>query len=329
MNLGLKICCISDRREVDLALTEGASALGFVGESPPGRGRLTDDTIAELIAYVGGRAPCWLLTVHTEPDALLAQVERTRPQVVQICDAVEPSVYAALAECFPALRRVQVIHVDGEPAIARAERVAPHVHAVLLDSGTPQGADRKLGGTGKTHDWSISRAIVARCAVPVWLAGGLHAGNVAEAIAQVQPAGVDLCSGVRDEAYRLDGAELRRFVRAALVAAGPVALPEGASVAELQRSVLLLEARMGWLDADLVHSAFRMVEEVGELHAAIRDLERARAKGGDLDPLRQAAGDEVVDVLNYLLAIANRLGIDVEQASRDKNLRNQSRRWSD
>lgn len=327
MMLGIKICCISTEEEIELALAEGASVLGFVGESPPGRGRLSDQAIAELIPAVRGRVPAWLLTVHTDLPALVAQVERTRPDGLQICDRVPPELLAALRARFPSLELIQVVHVSGPAAIAHAAEVEPSVDALLLDSGTPQGQERKLGGTGETHDWSISRRIVQQSAVPVWLAGGLRPDNVARAISEVGPAGVDLCSGVRDSDYRLDSARLRSFIHSALKAAGPVQLPEGATVAELQRHLLHLEARMGWLDADLVHSAFLMVEEVGELHAAIRAIERAQAKGHDTTALRHAAGEEVADVLNYLIAIANRLGVDVEQAVRAKNLRNQERRW--
>lgn len=327
MTLGVKICCISDDREVELAIAEGASALGFVSEEPPGRGRLPLPAIARLIQRVAGRVPCWLLTTDTAAPAILARVAATRPTTVQLCDAVPPAEIAALRAGAPGVRLVQVIHVEGPDALAAALTAAPHVDALLLDSGVTSGPDRRLGGTGRTHDWAISAAIVAQAPVPVWLAGGLGPDNVAAAVAEVRPAGVDLCSGVRDGDYRLDPGLLRAFVREALVADGPLVLPEGATVAELQRSVLLLEARMGWLDADAEACGFRMVEEVGELHRAIRELHRARARGDDVAALRAAAGAEIADVLNYLLAIANRLGVDVERASREKNLENQRRTW--
>jgi phosphoribosylanthranilate isomerase len=327
VTLGVKICCMSDEREVELAIAEGASALGFVSEEPPGRGRLPLPAIARLIQRVAGRAPCWLLTTDTTAPAILARVEATRPDAVQLCDAVPPSEIAELRAAAPHLRLIQVVHVEGPAAVDEALAAAPLVDALLLDSGVTSGPERRLGGTGRTHDWGISAAIVARASIPVWLAGGLGPENVAAAVAAVRPAGVDLCSGVRDADYRLDAALLRSFIRAALVADGPLVLPEGATVAELQRSVLLLEARMGWLDADAEACGFRMVEEVGELHRAIRELHRARDRGDDLAALRAAAGAEIADVLNYLLAIANRLGVDVERASREKNLENQRRTW--
>ena len=72
---------------------------------------------------------------------------------------------------------------------------------------------QELGGTGRAHDWEVSARIVAGVDVPVFLAGGLHAGNVAEAVRQVRPWGVDLCSGVRTDG-RLDAGKLAAFVAA-------------------------------------------------------------------------------------------------------------------
>lgn len=106
-----------------------------------------------------------------------------------------------------------------------------------------------------------------------------------------------------------------------------IELPEGARLAEYQAYVRALEALHGWLDADAARSCFLMGEEVGELFAAVRKLERVSPD----DPARAGAvaavGEEIVDVLNYLLAIANRLDIDVEAAFRAKNARNQTRTW--
>jgi phosphoribosylanthranilate isomerase len=88
------------------------------------------------------------------------------------------------------------------------------VDALLLDSGNQALAVKELGGTGRRHDWAISRTIVEAASVPVWLAGGLTADNVAEAVATVRPFGLDVCSGVR-VAGALDEGTLAAFVRAA------------------------------------------------------------------------------------------------------------------
>lgn len=107
-----------------------------------------------------------------------------------------------------------------------------------------------------------------------------------------------------------------------------IELPPGAAMADFQRYIHELEEQQGWLDVDLVHSGFLMTEEVGELFKAIRRYEGYFDASTEREAARAQAGEEIVDVLNYLLAIANRLNVDVEAAFRDKNARNQARTWT-
>lgn len=100
-------------------------------------------------------------------------------------------------------------------------------------------------------------------------------------------------------------------------------LPDQPDLAALQRYVDALERARGWRDADLVRCCFLLGEEVGELFAAVRRLER----DGPDPARRDAVGEELVDCLNYLLAIATRTGVDLEQAFRAKNARNETRSW--
>ena len=119
-----------------------------------------------------------------------------------------------LRAALPGITIVQVVHVDGEDAIARARAASPHADAILLDSGNQKLAVKELGGTGRRHDWTISRRIRETAGVPVYLAGGLTAANVADAITTVRPFGLDLCSGVRTDG-RLDAEKLAAFFAAA------------------------------------------------------------------------------------------------------------------
>ncbi|MEM6531873.1 MAG: MazG nucleotide pyrophosphohydrolase domain-containing protein [Myxococcota bacterium] len=109
----------------------------------------------------------------------------------------------------------------------------------------------------------------------------------------------------------------------------PIPLSEAPTLADLQRYVHDLEALHGWLDTDVIYNCFLMGEEVGELHRAVRDHRTAVKKGGDVEGARDHVGDEIVDVLNYLFAIANRLDIDLEEAFRRKNARNEARSWDE
>ena len=210
----VKICCIASLDEARLAIDAGAAALGLVSAMPSGPGVIDEGTIAAIAAAVPREIETFLLTAHTDAAAIVAQHRRCRTTTLQLVDALAPRELRDLRRALPRVRLVQVVHVTGASALDEALAVAPLVDALLLDSGNPALAVKQLGGTGRTHDWSVSREIVDRAGVPVWLAGGLNPGNVAEAIATVRPHGLDLCNGVRSEG-RLDGAKLRAFFDAA------------------------------------------------------------------------------------------------------------------
>jgi len=210
----IKICCIASIAEGELALAHGANALGLVSAMPSGPGVIGEGVIAEVARWARGRARSFLLTSRTDPQAIAAQVEALAPDTVQLVDALAHGAHELLRRLVPHTRIVQVIHVRSESDVSEALAVAPLVDELLLDSGNPNAAVRELGGTGRTHDWRLSRQIVERAGRPVWLAGGLRAENVAEAMAAVQPYGLDICSGVRVQGA-LDPVRLAAFVSGA------------------------------------------------------------------------------------------------------------------
>ena len=206
----IKICCISSIEEAALAVNHGAWALGLVSAMPSGPGPISEDLIAEIVASVPPPIHTFLLTSRQDAASIIAQQRFTKADTLQLVDAVPESEFALLRKELPGVSLVQVIHVRGEESLDEARRIAPLADMLLLDSGNPNLAVKELGGTGRTHDWSVSRRIVESVRVPVFLAGGLHAGNVREAVAAVRPFGVDLCNGVRT-AGRLDAEKLSRF----------------------------------------------------------------------------------------------------------------------
>ena len=218
MTTRFKICCMQSVEEAMLAIEHGASALGFVGEMPSGFGPISDARIAEIIAAVPERIATFLLTCATDARTIADQQRRSGANTLQLVDEVEPGTYTALRDALPGVSLVQVIHVAGEQSLRDAEKVAPEVDAILLDSGNPSLAVKELGGTGRVHDWEISRRIREAVDVPIYLAGGLRAENVAEAIASVRPFAVDVCTGLRTNGA-LDPVKLERFVTAVRAAA--------------------------------------------------------------------------------------------------------------
>lgn len=209
----VKVCCIQDHREAELAARHGASALGLVSEMPSGPGVIAEERIAEIVAGVSGSVATVLLTSETDPDRIIDQQRRCGVDALQLIDRVELSVYERLRSGLPGVRLIQVVHVTGPEAVDDARRLAALVDELLLDTGRPSAEVRELGGTGRTHDWRLSRAIRERVDVPVWLAGGLDPDNVGEAVRTVEPYGVDVCSGLRPSG-ELDEGLLARFVRA-------------------------------------------------------------------------------------------------------------------
>lgn len=181
---------------------------------PSGPGVVDEELIAQIIRTVPPPIATFLLTSLQDAEGIIEQQHRCRPNTVQLVDALAESELMRLRRALPGIALVQVIHVTGLESIDEACAIAPHVDAILLDSGNQKLAVKELGGTGRTHDWAISRAIRERCGKPLFLAGGLNFSNVRDAINQVQPYGLDLCSGVRTGA-KLDADKLRAFVAAA------------------------------------------------------------------------------------------------------------------
>lgn|SRR5574341_420826 len=209
----VKICCISSVEEAELAIRHGASALGLVSSMPSGPGVIEEELIAEIAARVPPPIATFLLTSLQDTASIIQQQRRLKTNTLQIVDRLEQGSYEDLRRALPGVSIVQVIHVKGEESVEEAAIIARSVDAILLDSGNQKLAVKELGGTGRTHDWAISRRIREAVDVPIFLAGGLKPENVAEAIRGVGPFGLDICSGVRTKG-RLDEEKLARFFEA-------------------------------------------------------------------------------------------------------------------
>jgi phosphoribosylanthranilate isomerase len=193
-----------------MAIEAGASAVGLVSAMPSGPGPIAEELIAEIAATIPPGVSSFLLTCLQDANSIIEQQRRLRVNTIQICDRLTEGSYQDLREGLPGISLVQVVHVTGPEAVDEAIAVAPHVDAVLLDSGNQSLAIKELGGTGRTHDWTLSRKIRESIEVPLFLAGGLNPANVAAAIREVQPFGVDVCSGLRTNGH-LDREKLNQF----------------------------------------------------------------------------------------------------------------------
>lgn len=213
MRTRIKICCISSLLEAKMAINHGADALGLVGKMPSGPGPIPDWLISEIVKTIHPPIASFLLTSEQSSEEIIYHVKRVDTNTVQIVDELTNGTYNDIRTALPHLKIVQVKHVIDDKSIEEAIRLSSDVDALLLDSGNPKASVKALGGTGNVHNWEISREIVKAVDVPVFLAGGLHAGNVRQAIETVQPFAVDICSGVRTEG-KLDPNKLDNFIKA-------------------------------------------------------------------------------------------------------------------
>ncbi|KAF0153037.1 MAG: phosphoribosylanthranilate isomerase [Ignavibacteria bacterium] len=208
----IKICCISSIQEAELAIKQGADAIGLVSEMPSGPGVIDFETIVEISKAITGKTDTFLLTSKRSVEEIVQQLKICRTSTVQICDSLVEGTYDDIKSELPDVKVVQVIHVIDDDSVAEAITAANTADALLLDSGNQKLAVKELGGTGRTHNWDLSKQIVESVSVPVYLAGGLNPANVKSAVELVHPYGVDICSGVRTGG-KLDEEKLAEYIK--------------------------------------------------------------------------------------------------------------------
>ena len=211
----VKICCISSIEEARLAVAYGAAAIGLVGRMPSGPGIITDELIHAIAKTVPPPIQTFLLTSETTTDNIIEHHKKVNTTTIQIVDALSGREYHKIREAIPNVQLVQVIHVLDEGSIKEAIEISEFVDAILLDSGNPNLPIKVLGGTGKTHNWDLSKKIREEISLPVFLAGGINKDNIKKAIEHVQPYGIDLCSSVRTNG-QLDERKLEELFKALL-----------------------------------------------------------------------------------------------------------------
>jgi len=213
--VSVKICCISSIEEANLAIQYGASAIGLVARMPSGPGVIEDELIHKIAKNITSPTDTFLLTSETKAESIIEHYKRTNTTTIQIVDALSDRQYQTIREELPNVKLVQVIHVIDNNSIKEGVEISEYVDAILLDSGNPNLLIKELGGTGRTHNWDLSKKIRETISIPVFLAGGINKDNVKQAIEHVQPYGVDLCSSVRTNG-QLDERKLEAFFAAIL-----------------------------------------------------------------------------------------------------------------
>jgi phosphoribosylanthranilate isomerase len=212
----VKICGIRTGEEASAALDCGATALGFlVGLTHRAGDEIEEAEARGIVRRLPALAEAVLVTHLLDPERVAALAASIGARTIQVHGEMAIPDLRRLRVLAPDARLLKAVHVTGEDALGRALDYAADADALVLDTRT---ADR-LGGTGQTHDWSVSARIVAAVSpVPVYLTGGLTPENVGEAVARVRPAGVDVNSGVEDAGGHKDMPKMRAFVERARAA---------------------------------------------------------------------------------------------------------------
>lgn len=223
----VKICGIRSEADLRIAVESGADAVGFIsGVTHQSEDALIPDRAAELVAATPPYVSTVLVTHLEHPDEILGLADILGVDTIQVHGLVSDETLRQVFDRSRGRRRItRAVHVTGEDSVQQALQVAGACHAVHLDSRTTD----RLGGTGRTHDWSISRKIVDALTppgLPVILSGGLNPDNVADAVATVLPFAVDVNSGVEDEQGNKTFQRSAQFVARAR-GAGPSSHPSG------------------------------------------------------------------------------------------------------
>jgi phosphoribosylanthranilate isomerase len=210
----IKICGVTSLAEAFLAEQKGADAAGLLVGRVHASSDFVEPRMAKEIALALPPFITPVLVTHLErPRAIKALAEAVPCPVVQLHSDLSPSVLKNLRPQLRSRKVIGKVSVEDVTALDRALKIQPFVDAIVLDS-RDRVTDR-VGGTGITHDWSISARIVSACRVPIILAGGLTSENVAAAIMAVRPWGVDVNSGVETDQKTKNAERMRRFITAA------------------------------------------------------------------------------------------------------------------
>ena len=209
----VKICGIKNIEDARAAYEAGADELGFHVALDGGRSPLTPESAAEMIRMLPGGVSSVVVTSATQPAQLIEIAGKTGARILQLYGDVTVETMREIKQAVPYMELWKVLNVSYESSIAKAKEYKGAADAIALDTLNKETGAR--GGSGKTHDWNISKKIVESVSIPVVLAGGLTPENVAEAIATVNPAGVDVNSGISNPDGSKDIEKVRAFIKVA------------------------------------------------------------------------------------------------------------------
>jgi phosphoribosylanthranilate isomerase len=209
----VKICGLTNINDAKAAVEAGADGVGFLVDIPQVKisKQITVEALSEIVKKIPNNVMTFALTTSTDVKHIAEICKKTNVSAVQLYHEFEPKQLVELRKILPKTKIVMSFGVTDLSMVAKAQSYEPFVDYILLDSIMKT----QIGGTGKIHDWKISAQVVSSCKKPVMLAGGLDASNVAAAIREVKPWGVDADTRLESESGKKDINKVKAFIREA------------------------------------------------------------------------------------------------------------------
>lgn len=209
----VKFCGINKPEYARMAINLGADYLGFlVGITHLAEDKLTNAEAARLIDNIDFKGATPIAVTHLQSaDIVIKTMREINVSAVQLHDTISIDDIKKIRDAVSNSFIIKAVHVSSEKdSIEAVLKYEDYVDALLLDSRTKD----RLGGTGLTHDWNISREIVKISKKPIFLAGGLNPDNLKSAIEKVGPYGVDVNSGIENNGEKVYE-KMKEFIKIA------------------------------------------------------------------------------------------------------------------
>ena len=207
----VKICANKSITDAQMSLSAGADIIGIlVGQVHASSDFVDKNKAKEIVDFVNKQKDTCLVTHLTKASEIIELTKYIGNSMIQLHSDIAEDEVQKIVEALPYIKLIRVIHVTSNGHILTNYQNMKYKDYYLLDSINPQ--TNQVGGTGLTHNWSVSRKLVQSLDKPVFLAGGLTPKNVQEAIKIVQPYGVDVNSGCKNELGQKDSKKVAEFV---------------------------------------------------------------------------------------------------------------------
>lgn len=207
----VKICANKSIEEAQMCLNAGADIIGIlVGQEHTSNDFVNKETAKKITDYVNGKCDVSLVTHLTNAEEIIELTKYIGNNLIQLHSNIVENEVEKIVNELPNIKLVRLIHVASDGTICTNYTDMKYADYYLLDSFNSK--TNQVGGTGLTHDWNKSKALIKKLNKPTFLAGGLNPDNVKSAIKIVEPYGVDVNSGCKNEFGKKDAEKVKLFV---------------------------------------------------------------------------------------------------------------------